>query len=218
MNNYSVIIFDLDGTLSNSKEGITKSVQYAISKFGIEEPDLNNLEHFIGPPLVDELMKSYNFTKEQALDAVEFYRKRYKPIGIYETEIYPGTEEMLKELRNNNKYIALATSKPQPMAEEVLRYLKIDGYFHKVMGAELKGPRQSKAAVLEALFDEMPDKIAREQCVMIGDTCFDIDGANTIGIDSIGVSYGFGDNEEMLEHGAKAIAYSAKELCSMLLK
>ena len=193
MNNYNVIIFDLDGTLSNSKEGITKSVQYALSKFGIEEPDLDKLEHFIGPPLVDELMKSYDFTREQALEGVEFYRERYKPIGIYETEIYPGTEEMLE-------------------------MLKIYSYFDKVMGAELKGPRQSKVDVLEALFDEMPDSITKKQCIMIGDTCFDIDGANTVGIDSIGVDYGFGDKDEMLAHGAKAIAYSATELCNMLLK
>ena len=136
MNNYDVIIFDLDGTLSNSKEGITKSVQYALSKFGIEEPDLDKLEHFIGPPLVDELMKSYDFTREQALEGVEFYRERYKPIGIYETEIYPGTEEMLEMLKGNGKYIALATSKPLPMAEEVLKYLKIYSYFDKVMGAD----------------------------------------------------------------------------------
>lgn len=218
MNNYDVIIFDLDGTLSNSKEGITKSVQYALSKFGIEEPDLDKLEHFIGPPLVDELMKSYDFTREQALEGVEFYRERYKPIGIYETEIYPGTEEMLEMLKGNGKYIALATSKPLPMAEEVLKYLKIYSYFDKFMGAELKGPRQSKVDVLEALFDEMPDSITKKQCIMIGDTCFDIDGANTVGIDSIGVDYGFGDNDEMLAHGAKAIAYSATELCNMLLK
>ena len=194
MNNYNVIIFDLDGTLSNSKEGITKSVQYALSKFGIEEPDLDKLEHFIGPPLVDEL------------------------IGIYETEIYPGTEEMLEMLKGNGKYIALATSKPLPMAKEVLKYLKIYSYFDKVMGAELKGPRQNKVDVLEALFDEMPDSITKKQCIMIGDTCFDIDGANTVGIDSIGVDYGFGDKDEMLAHGAKAIAYSATELCNMLLK
>ena len=200
MNNYNVIIFDLDGTLSNSKEGITKSVQYALSKFGIEEPDLDKLEHFIGPPLVDELMKSYDFTREQALEGVEFYRERYKPIGIYETEIYPGTEEMLEMLKGNGKYIALATSKPLPMAEEVLKYLKIYSYFDKVM------------------FDEMPDSITKKQCIMIGDTCFDIDGANTVGIDSIGVDYGFGDKDEMLVHGAKAIAYSATELCNMLLK
>ena len=131
---------------------------------------------------------------------------------------YPGTEEMLEMLKGNGKYIALATSKPLPMAEEVLKYLKIYSYFDKVMGAELKGPRQSKVDVLEALFDEMPDSITKKQCIMIGDTCFDIDGANTVGIDSIGVDYGFGDKDEMLAHGAKAIAYSATELCNMLLK
>ena len=115
-------------------------------------------------------------------------------------------------------FIAFAISKPLPMSEEVLKYLKIYSYFDKVMGAELKGPRQSKVDVLEALFDEMPDSITKKQCIMIGDTCFDIDGANTVGIDSIGVDYGFGDNDEMLAHGAKAIAYSATELCNMLLK
>ena len=218
MKEYKVIILDLDGTLSDSGIGITKCVQYALKKLNIIEEDLEKLKHFVGPPLKDELMKTYGCSEEQAKQGVEFYRERYTPIGIYETEIYPGTEEMLEMLKGNGKYIALATSKPLPMAEEVLKYLKIYSYFDKVMGAELKGPRQSKVDVLEALFDEMPDSITKKQCIMIGDTCFDIDGANTVGIDSIGVDYGFGDKDEMLAHGAKAIAYSATELCNMLLK
>ena len=218
MKEYKVIIFDLDGTISDSGVGITKCVQYALKKLNIIEEDLEKLKHFVGPPLKDELIKTYGCSEEQAKQGVEFYRERYKPIGIYETEIYPGTEEMLEMLKGNGKYIALATSKPLPMAEEVLKYLKIYSYFDKVMGAELKGPRQSKVDVLEALFDEMPDSITKKQCIMIGDTCFDIDGANTVGIDSIGVDYGFGDKDEMLAHGAKAIAYSATELCNMLLK
>ena len=218
MKEYNVIIFDLDGTISDSGVGITKCVQYALKKLNIIEEDLEKLKHFVGPPLKDELIKTYGCSEEQAKQGVEFYRERYKPIGIYETEIYPGTEEMLEMLKGNGKYIALATSKPLPMAEEVLKYLKIYSYFDKVMGAELKGPRQSKVDVLEALFDEMPDSITKKQCIMIGDTCFDIDGANTVGIDSIGVDYGFGDKDEMLAHGAKAIAYSATELCNMLLK
>lgn len=216
MNKYDVIIFDLDGTLSNSKEGITKSVQYALSKAGIDEPDLNKLEHFIGPPLKDELIRTYGMTLEMAEKGVADYRERYIPIGIYETKIYPGTEDMLKQIKMAGKYIAMATSKPQSMAEEVLRYLKIDTYFDCVMGAELHGPRQSKQAVLEALFEELPIK-DKSKYLMVGDTCFDIDGATAVDIDSVGVTFGFGDVEEMKDHGALVIVESMTELAEILV-
>ncbi|MFQ9515987.1 MAG: HAD-IA family hydrolase [Eubacterium sp.] len=215
MKSYEVIIFDLDGTLSNSKEGITKSVQYALSKLGIQENDLNHLEHFIGPPLTEELIRTYGMSIEEADKGLKYYRERYVPIGIYETEIYPGTEEMLKNLKRSGKYIAMATSKPQEMAEEVLKYLKIYNYFDLVMGAELHGPRQSKQAVLEALFEKLEIK-DKKKYIMIGDTCFDIDGAKAVGIDAIGVSYGFGDRKEMLKHGALAIVDNAEELLESL--
>lgn len=215
MKKYQVIIFDLDGTLSNSKEGITKSVQYALSRLGIQEEDINSLEHFIGPPLTEELIRTYDMSEEEAYKGLEYYRERYVPIGIYETEVYPGTEEMLKELKNSGKHIALATSKPQEMAEEVLRFLKIDQYFDTVMGAELHGPRQSKQSVLEALFDKLELK-DKTKYIMIGDTCFDIDGAKAVGIESMGVSYGFGDKHEMLEHGAMSVVDRADEITRLL--
>lgn len=215
MKKYQVIIFDLDGTLSNSKEGITKSVQYALSRLGIKEEDLNSLEHFIGPPLMDELIRTYDLSEEDAYKGLEYYRERYVPVGIYETEVYPGTEEMLKELKKSGKIIALATSKPQEMAEEVLRYLKLEQYFDIVMGAELHGPRQSKQAVLEALFDELELK-DKTKYIMIGDTCFDIDGAKAVGIESMGVSYGFGDKNEMWEHGAMTVVDRADEIINLL--
>lgn len=216
MKKYDVIIFDLDGTLSNSKEGITKSVQYALEKVGISESDLNKLEHFIGPPLKDELMKTYDMTEEAAMQSVADYRERYTPIGLYETESYPGTEYMLQKLKTKGKYIAMATSKPQEMAEEVLRYLKIDGYFDCVMGAELRGPRQSKQSVLEALFEKLPIK-DKNKYIMIGDTCFDVDGAKAVGVETIGVSFGFGDTNEMKEHGAIAIVDTMEELTELLV-
>lgn len=216
MKKYDVIIFDLDGTLSNSKEGITKSVQYALAKMGIDEPELDKLEHFIGPPLKYELLNTYDITEEIAVQGVEDYRERYVPIGLYETEIYPGTAEMLQKLKAAGKYIAMATSKPQGMAEEVLRYLKIDTYFDCVMGAELKGPRQSKQAVLEALFEELPMK-DKSKYLMVGDTCFDIDGAAAVGIDAVGVAFGFGDVEEMKAHGALTIVENMTELAELLV-
>ena len=215
MNNYDVIIFDLDGTLSNSKEGITKSVQYALSKFGIEETDLDKLEHFIGPPLVDELMKSYDFTREQALEGVEFYRERYTPIGIYETSLYEKVEQLLISLKEKGKIIALATSKPLGMAKEVIKYLHIEQYFDYVMGADLNGPIHNKNDVLLALLNEI-NSVDKHETVMIGDTIFDIEGANSVGIDSIGVSYGYGVVEEMKEKGAKAIANTPIELLDLV--
>lgn len=216
MKKYDVIIFDLDGTLSNSKEGITKSAQFALEKQGIIVENLDDLECFIGPPLLDSFKAFYNLSLEQATQAVADYRSRYVPIGVYETEIYPGTEDMLKTLKSNGKYIAMATSKPQAMAEEVLRYLKIDKYFDQVKGADLHGGIQSKDQVLNALFEMIENK-DKGQYLMVGDTCFDIDGAKKVGIDAVGVSFGFGNVEEMVQHGALTIADNMEELTRIIL-
>lgn len=210
MKKYDVIIFDLDGTLSNSGEGITKSVQYALEKLSIRE-DLENLKHFVGPPMKEEMIKSYHFTEEQAMEAVRLYRERYTPIGIYETSLYDGIIELLNKLKELNKIIAMATSKPQSMAEEVLKYLKIDSYFDFVMGADLVGGKQSKAEVLNALFEVLPTK-DKSKMLMVGDTIFDVQGARMVDVDCIGVSYGYGDKNEMLESGAIAVADTAMEL------
>lgn len=215
MRKYDVIIFDLDGTLSNSGEGITKSVQYALAKMGIKEDNLDNLRHFVGPPMKDEMMLSYNFTDEQAAEAVAFYRERYTPIGIYETGLYDGVIELLRALKENDKIIAIATSKPQKMAEEVLEYLKIDSYFDFVMGADMIGGKQSKAEVLNALLDVMPIK-DKSRMLMVGDTKFDVKGANALSIDCIGVSYGYGDKKEMLDLGAVTVVDKVLELLEII--
>lgn len=217
MKRYTNIIFDLDGTLSNSKEGITKCIQHALRAFGIVEDNPDTLEHFIGPPLRDELMKTYHFTKEKAEQATVLYRQRYEPVGIYEAEMYPGVESMLKELKSMGKTIALATSKPQEMAEEVLRYFGIIKYFDYIMGAERIGPRQSKTDVLQALFETMG--IYEEQkadSVLIGDTCFDVEGAKNMGIDCIGVRYGFGREAELIAAGAVAVAGDTEEVMKIM--
>lgn len=212
---FNVIIFDLDGTLSNSFEGIAKSVQYALSKKGIKEDNLDNLQHFVGPPLKSEFMRSYGFNEEEAAEMVSLYRERYIPIGLYETSIYDGCKDVLEQLKKMGKFVAIATSKPQGLAEEVLRYLEIDKYFDIIMGADLIGPKQTKSDVLKSLFEEIPNKNLDEY-VMIGDTCFDIDGANNCGIKSVGVSYGFGDKEEMLEHGALTVVDRAIDLLDVI--
>jgi phosphoglycolate phosphatase len=216
MKKYEVIIFDLDGTLSNSGEGITRSAQYALSKLGIKEDNLDDLKHFVGPPLKEAFMEYYHLSDEMSEKAVTLYRERYVPVGIYETSLYPGIVELLTELKNAGKYLAIATSKPQPMAEEVLRYLKIYNFFDKIMGADVIGPKQSKRSVLEALFEEMEIK-DKTKYVMIGDTKFDIIGANLVGVDSIGVSYGYGDKEEMLALGALYVADCTSKIKKFLL-
>ena len=177
-----------------------------MSKFGInKEPD--DLKHFVGPPLKEEFKNAYNFSDEDAAKAVEYYRERYKPIGIYETSLYKDGDIMLKRLKNAGKYLAIATSKPQAMAEEVLRYLGIYDYFDKIMGADLIGPRQSKQSVLEALFEEIENKDRSKYII----------GANLMKIDSLGVSYGYGNKKEMLELGALKVLDSTKEIADFLL-
>lgn len=217
MKRYDTILFDLDGTISNSKEGITKCVQYALSKFGISVDDLDSLEHFIGPPLRESFAKFYGFTKDEAEKATALYRERYEPTGIYECEMYPGVEEMLVDFKKEGKTIALATSKPQEMAEEMLRYFKIYQYFDYVMGSEKVGPRQSKTDVLLALFEQMGiDENDKSGIVLVGDTHFDAIGAKNTGIDCIGVKYGFGTEESLLNAGAVAVVDDVKELIKII--
>ena len=211
MKNYNVIIFDLDGTLSDSGEGITKSVQYALKKLNIIEEDLQNLKHFVGPPLKAEFIKTYHLTEEQGADAVRFYRERYIPTGIYETSLYEGVRELLDRLKADEKIIAMATSKPQPLAEEVLRFLGIEDYFDFVMGADLIGGKQSKEDVLNALLEVLPIK-DKSQMIMVGDTSFDVLGAASVGVSCIGVTYGYGNKKEMSENGAIAVVDTALQL------
>ena len=200
MSKYKYIIFDLDGTLSDSKEGITKSVQYALKKVGIIEDNLDNLNHFVGPPMVEEYMKSYGMSEEKAYETLDYYRERYVPTGIYETKIYPGVKEVLEAVKQKDLKIGMATSKPEGMAEDVAKYLKIYDYFDIICGADLHGPIQSKASVLNKLFES--SDFVKEESVLIGDTKFDVEGANEVGIDCLGVSWGTGTKKEMLDRGA----------------
>lgn len=215
MSKYNYVIFDLDGTLSNSKEGITKSVQYALGKVGIIEEDLSNLEHFVGPPMVEEYIKTYGMSEEKAFETLGYYRERYVPTGIYETKTYPGVKEILDALKEKGIKIGMATSKPENMAEEVARYLEIYDYFDIICGADLHGPRQSKQAVLEKLFDKA--NFEKEESVLVGDTKYDIEGANLLGIDSMGVTWGTGTEKEMVDEGAIKVFDDYESLIDYLI-
>lgn len=216
MKQYNYLLFDLDGTITDSATGITRCVEYALNYFGIQVSDLHDLLPFIGPPLLDSFKEFYHFTDEQAVIATEKYRERYKDKGIYENELYPGIEELLVQARQNGKTVILATSKPEIFARRILDYFKLSDYFSFIAGSGLDGSLHTKTDVINYILQS--NKIADlSSVIMIGDRKHDIIGAKNAGIDSIGVLYGFGDYDELSEAGATHIVKDIAELRNLLL-
>ncbi|MGN0387958.1 MAG: HAD family hydrolase [Suilimivivens sp.] len=220
---FQYCLFDLDGTLTDSREGITKSAQYALQHFGIEEPDLKKLEPFIGPPLKDSFMEFYGFTEEQAEEAMKFYRERFAPIGIYENEVFEGIPEMLRHLHQNGQKLAVASSKPIGFVRQILQYFEIDGYFDVIVGSELDGTRSTKEEVVEEALSqlgilELSGEERKNNCAMVGDRKFDIQGAKAYGLTGVGVSFGFAGEGELEEAGADIIVDTVTELEKLLLR
>lgn len=214
------LLFDLDGTLTDPKVGITTCVQYALKEFGIEEPDLDKLEPFIGPPLKESFMEFYQMTSEQAEQAVEKYRERFQDTGIFENKLYDGIARMLRDLKEKGLHLAVASSKPTVFVERILEHFRIDKYFEAVVGSNLDGTRVKKDEVvceaLRQLFGEQPVDCSR--VYMIGDRRFDVEGARALHIESVGVAYGYGSMEELKEARADYIVRSVEELRKFLLR
>lgn len=214
------LLFDLDGTLTDPKIGICTCVQYALASFGIEEPDLDRLEPFIGPPLKESFLNFYQMSDEQADAAVEKYRERFRDTGIFENRIYDGIPQMLQALNSRGMFLAVASSKPTVFVERILEHFHIRKYFKVVVGSELDGARSSKDEVVEEalrqLFEDKP--MERGKVYMIGDRRYDIEGAKAAGVDSVGVTYGYGDMEELREAKADYIVRSVEELQRFLLR
>lgn len=208
---YKTILFDLDGTLTDPKEGITKSVWYALNKFNINEPDREKLTVFIGPPLYESFMKFYGFSKEQAWEAVGYYREYFSETGIFENIIYDGIPQMLEGLKAKGKELVLATSKPTVFAKQILEHYKLDNYFSLIVGSELDGGRIEKTEVISYVFSLL-GRTADKSMVMVGDREHDIIGAKNCEIDSIGVLYGYGSAAEFIKAGATFIVSSVEEL------
>lgn len=211
---YSIILFDLDGTLTDPKEGITKSIQYALSKIGIIEKDLEKLQSFIGPPLLQSFMETYNFSEEEANQTLQFYRERFSMTGLFENEVYDGIEEMLSHLKKSNYRLAVATSKPTVFAKRILDHFNLSQYFEIIVGSELDGTRTAKGEVIAEVLKQMniEDKI---QCVMIGDRKHDLIGARENNIDSIGVTYGYGSQQELEDAHPTHIVHSISRLSTI---
>lgn len=204
------ILFDLDGTLTDPKEGITKCVEYALNKLdiGVEHPDL--LIPYIGPPLYDSFIQIQGLTHEAALQGVDFYRERYRTLGMFENSVIPGIPELLEDLRNKGFSLYVATSKPTVFAEEILRHYKLDGFFKFTAGSNLDGTRSKKREVIRHVLDE--NGIPAAQALMIGDREHDIIGAKACGVPSIGVLFGYGSEEELAAAGADYIAKTVGEV------
>ncbi len=217
MNKYTTILFDLDGTLTDPGEGIINSVEYALNKYGISVEDKKSLCKFIGPPLVDSFSKYYGFNEEKSRKAIEIYREYYKAKGINECKLFDGIKELLESLKNSDYEIALATSKPELFAHIVLQNYDIHKYFDFISGATIdEKTRYTKEHVIEYALDNIKEK-DRTKILMIGDRCFDINGAKAYSLDSIGVTFGYGTYEELKEAGATYIVSSPKEIENLLV-
>lgn len=216
---YQALLFDLDGTLTASGEGITKSVQYALEKMGKGElgRDLSALEAFVGPPLLGQFMAFAGFSKEEAEQAVKYYRERYTVTGIYENRPYPGIAGLLKDLREQGYILAVASSKPEHMVKLVLEHFHLAEYFQVIHGSDIERPDMTKAEVIELVLEELSMEEKKGRAVMIGDRCHDVCGAEKAGIACIGVTYGYGSREELEEAGAGEIAGSVQELKALFL-
>lgn len=207
-----VILFDLDGTLTESGEGIINCVQYALEKLGKKEEHPENLQCFIGPPLKEQFMKYAGLSEEEGEKAVVYYRERYTTTGIFENRLYPKIPELLELLKINNKILAVASSKPEVYVKQILEHFQIADYFTAIVGSELDGRRTEKAEVIEEALRRMHLEEERDKVLMVGDRSQDVQGAISCGLQCIGVAYGYGSREELEKAGAVYIADSVEDL------
>lgn len=203
---YRAILFDLDGTLTASAEGITKSVQYALHKLGIDEPDLHKLEAFVGPPLLDQFMEAYGLDETAAWQAVGYYRERYTQQGIYENRPYKGIQELLRGLKERGYILAVASSKPITYVRQILEHFDLASFFTVIEGSQMDGSRTTKGEVIQEALKGLHMEGQREQVVMVGDRKHDVLGAKDAGIDCVAVAYGYGSTQELEQAGPVMIA------------
>lgn len=206
------ILFDLDGTLTDSGEGIINCAILALEHFGCPIPSREEMRVFVGPPLHESFIR-HGVPADKADEAVRIYRSRYIPIGAYENTPYPGIRELLEQLKKDGHTLYVATSKPEAMSVKILEHFDLAKYFDRICGASMDTSRSSKEAVIAYLL-QLSGRA--ENILMVGDTKFDIIGAKAHGIPGIGVSWGYGTVEEMTAASAAAIAYSTAELYTIL--
>lgn len=208
------ILFDLDGTLTDSGEGIINCVIYALERFGLPVPPRESLRYFVGPPLHESFIKQ-GIPAQRAEEAVAVYRERYVPTGMFENSPYPGVRELLENLKAEGHTLFVASSKPEWMCVEILKHFDLANHFDQICGATMDTSRTNKEAVIEYLIHENGKA---DNMIMVGDTKFDVLGAKVHNIPCIGVSWGYGTVSEMQAAGAMAIANTMQELLDLLTR
>ena len=212
---YEVILFDLDGTLTDPKVGITKSVQYALAKFNIDEPDLDKLVPFIGPPLVESFQEFYSLSETEAIAGVGYYREYFTKAGMFENAVYPGIKDMLALLVEQGKQLIIATSKPTVYSEQIIEHFGMTQFFQSIVGSNLDGSRIHKAEVIAYSLADL-SQVDRKKIVMVGDRKHDIVGAQKNDIDVIAVEYGYGTAVELQTAKPTYIVSTVNELAEIL--
>ena len=214
---YKVVLFDLDGTLTDPAIGITNSVKYALEKFNIEVENREDLYPFIGPPLLDSFMKFYGMSEEDALYAIEQYRVYFKDKGLYENYVYEGIPLLLQSLKDAGAKLLVATSKPDIFAKKILDKFELAQYFDAVCGTQIDRPKDTKTDVINHALNSL-NLTNKKDVIMVGDREHDVIGANNIGIDSIGVLYGYGSRQELENAKATYIVEKVDDIKNIILE
>ena len=212
--NPKAIFFDLDGTITDSGEGIMNCATLALEHFGLPVPSREEMRVFVGPPL-DQTFIDFGVPTDKVNEAIAIFRSRYVPVGIYENYPYPGIRELLEKLQQEGHRLYVATSKPETTSVSILEHFDLARYFTRICGASFDHNRSTKDQVIAYLLDETGE---RSSMIMVGDTTFDVLGAKFHGIPCIGVSWGYGKVEDMEAAGAAAIAHSTEDLYNLLTK
>ena len=195
MGKYKNILLDLDGTILDSGSGIMKSVQYVLDHFSMYHEPEEKLRKFIGPALLDSFMNFYGFSKEKAEEAVEYFRDYYPEKGMFDAFIYPGMRECIEKMAGDGKKLVLLTSKPIFFASQILQHFGLSDYFFMEIGPDLSEQSSDKTRLIEKALRE--GNFLKEDCLMVGDTKYDILAAKDVGIDSVAALYGYGEVEEI---------------------
>ncbi len=214
---YNVIIFDLDGTLTNPFEGVINAAQYALEKLKIDAGNAETFNRFIGPPLLISFQEIYSLSEEDARRAVTLYREYYGVRGMYENSVYEGIPELLALLRQKGKILFVATTKAEVFAAKILQHFQMDCYFSLIVGSNLDGTRSAKDELIKHVLDTI-SHVPKEEIVMVGDRLYDIEGVRANGISSIAVTYGFGTFEELTNAKPDYLVSSVEQLKKLLIE
>ena len=216
MANFDYVIFDFDGTVADTGEGILKSLQYSFVAMGDEAPDLSDLTKFIGPPVYYSYTTFYGISEDKVDMYVKKYRERYSEKGIYESKVYDGLKELIISLKEKDIKVGIASSKPERLIYAVADYLEITALFDAIVGVKSDNSKHStKAGLISQAMADMGAK-DKDKVLMVGDRCFDIDGAHEAGIKCCGALWGFGSEEEFKAHNAEYIADHPTEILNFI--